>query len=228
MYVFFTVSRFHFQLIFGPMWVKDRALMRCCYPCIAKLVTMLILSMCTNVPTSSPPLILDHLLAPMALFSVFLFSHSAALYGVRMMRSLFLFRPLSLWSQASRKALIRFLHALRGIIRDSNAVAMISLPPTLFPEPFVRQCAHLSDNWFTMESFQGLILVSLLRDEWFIIRKGRSSRIQRFSRLLSHSQSCLSQHAHARSTPSRNRLHICSKTEGSLNLFCFNSHLIRN
>eukprot|EP01128_Nolandella_sp_AFSM9_P002351 TRINITY_DN12717_c0_g1_i1.p1 TRINITY_DN12717_c0_g1~~TRINITY_DN12717_c0_g1_i1.p1 ORF type:complete len:431 (-),score=69.25 TRINITY_DN12717_c0_g1_i1:107-1351(-) len=56
-------------------------------------------------------------------------------------------------------ALIRFLHALRGVVRESAAVVALSVDPSLFEESTLAQMRHLCDVCVRLESFVEKALV---------------------------------------------------------------------
>ncbi|XP_065846056.1 elongator complex protein 4-like [Oscarella lobularis] len=62
-----------------------------------------------------------------------------------------------LWSDMTNKiSILRFLYRLRGLVRSSYAVALVTIPTHLFrDEAFVRRVEHLSDVAIHLESFEG-------------------------------------------------------------------------
>lgn len=49
--------------------------------------------------------------------------------------------------------ILRLLHALRGLMRASLAVCMISMPTFLFDDVFVTKIRHIGDTVVRLESF---------------------------------------------------------------------------
>jgi len=52
-------------------------------------------------------------------------------------------------------SLLRFLHALRGLLRSSLGVCLITFPPHLHPPALVQRVRHLVDYAVSMVSFAG-------------------------------------------------------------------------
>jgi elongator complex protein 4 len=48
-----------------------------------------------------------------------------------------------------------FLHALKGLLRQTLAVCMITLPSHFFEPTFMRKIFHICDNVIAFEAFNG-------------------------------------------------------------------------
>ncbi|KAJ2784472.1 Elongator subunit elp4 [Coemansia javaensis] len=64
------------------------------------------------------------------------------------------------WRGSDSLSILRFLHRLRGILRYSYAVCMVSFPAHLYEDagarlPIVRRVEHLCDAVIELESFEG-------------------------------------------------------------------------
>ncbi|GAM29249.1 hypothetical protein SAMD00019534_124250, partial [Acytostelium subglobosum LB1] len=60
-----------------------------------------------------------------------------------------------LWSN-DVEGMVEFLHALKGLLRSSLAVAVITVPTHIYHSSFVAKMAHLCDNVVAINSFTGL------------------------------------------------------------------------
>lgn len=61
-----------------------------------------------------------------------------------------------LWGPAADLAhQLQFLHALRGLMRNSFAVCYVTMPSHLLPAAHVRRVLHLCDSSLRLQSFQG-------------------------------------------------------------------------
>ncbi|EFA85131.1 RNA polymerase II elongator complex subunit [Heterostelium album PN500] len=60
-----------------------------------------------------------------------------------------------LWSN-DVDGVVEFLHALKGLLRSSLAVAVVTVPTHIYSQSFVAKMAHLCDNVVAINSFTGL------------------------------------------------------------------------
>lgn len=61
-----------------------------------------------------------------------------------------------MWNSSAELAQqLQFLHALRGLLRNSFAVCYVTFPSHLFAAQHVRRVLHLCDSAVRLQSFQG-------------------------------------------------------------------------
>ncbi|KYQ90907.1 RNA polymerase II elongator complex subunit [Tieghemostelium lacteum] len=60
-----------------------------------------------------------------------------------------------LWSN-DEEGVIEFLHSLKGLLRSSLSVCVITVPTYIYSQSFVKKISHLCDTVVSLNSFQGL------------------------------------------------------------------------